>query len=98
MTGAPSIRFIPRTELDTSRWNICIENATNGLVYAYSYYLDIMAPNWDALVLENKDTKGYEAVMPLTWNKKFGISYLHQPFLAAQLGISQHNSNTSISA
>ena len=29
----------------------------------------------------------YEAVMPLTWNKKMGITYLYQPFLSAQLGV-----------
>jgi hypothetical protein len=41
-----------------------------------------MAKQWDALILND-----YEAVMPLTWNKKYGISYLYQPFLAAQLGV-----------
>jgi len=30
----------------------------------------------------------YEAVMPLAWNRKYGIFYLYQPFLAAQLGLS----------
>jgi Acetyltransferase (GNAT) domain len=29
----------------------------------------------------------YEAVMPLTWNKKYGICYLYQPFYAACLGL-----------
>jgi hypothetical protein len=41
-----------------------------------------MARNWDALVLND-----YEAIFPLTWNKKYGIHYLYQPFLAAQLGL-----------
>jgi hypothetical protein len=41
-----------------------------------------MSKNWDALVLND-----YEAVMPLTWNRKYGIKYLYQPFLAAQLGV-----------
>ena len=41
-----------------------------------------MAKQWDALVLND-----YEAVMPLTWNKKYGIAYLYQPFLTAQLGV-----------
>ena len=38
--------------------------------------------NWDALVLND-----YEAIMPLTWNKKYGICYLYQPFLSASLGV-----------
>ena len=29
----------------------------------------------------------YEAVMPLTWNKKYGIYYLYQPFFTAHLGV-----------
>lgn len=41
-----------------------------------------MAKNWDALVLND-----YEAVMPLTWNKKYGICYLYQPPFTACLGI-----------
>jgi hypothetical protein len=41
-----------------------------------------MAKHWDALVLND-----YEAVMPLTWNMKYSIRYLYQPFLTAQLGV-----------
>ncbi len=41
-----------------------------------------MAKQWDALVWND-----YEAVMPLTWNRKYGIAYLYQPFLTAQLGV-----------
>lgn len=41
-----------------------------------------MAKNWDALVQND-----YEAVMPLTWNKKFGINYLYQPAFTACLGV-----------
>lgn len=59
-----------------------MDEAANGLIYGYSFYLDSMAENWDALVLND-----YEAVMPLTWKKKFGIRYLYQPPLAACLGI-----------
>jgi hypothetical protein len=82
MKTLPDIRFVPRKEIDIPRWDRCIEQAPNGLIYAFSNYLDHMAVNWDGLVLGD-----YEAVMPLTWNKKFGVSYLYQPFLAAQLGM-----------
>lgn len=52
------------------------------MVYALSFYLDKIATQWDALVLNN-----YEAVMPLTHNRKYGITYLYQPFFAASLGV-----------
>src|SRR6185503_15114532 len=61
----------------------------SGLIYAHSWYLDHMAENWDALVMGD-----YEAVMPLTWKRKFGFSYLYQPFLTAQLGVFSHGNRT----
>lgn len=82
MPAESNIQFIPHRLIDKSKWDRCIDNAGNGLIYAYSFYLDIMAQKWDALVLND-----YEIVMPLTWNKKYGIAYLYQPFLTAQLGI-----------
>lgn len=82
MNDTLHIRYVPRQEIDIVRWNHCIEEASNGLVYAYSSWLDNMARNWDALILGE-----YEALMPLTWNKKGGIRYLYQPPLTPQLGI-----------
>src|SRR6185369_13826127 len=77
-----SIQYIQRSQLDTVKWDRCIDNASNGLIYGYSFYLDHMAKQWDALVLGD-----YEAVMPLTWNKKWGIYYLYQPAFTASLGL-----------
>lgn len=82
MNEALHIRFIPYEEIDKAKWDHCIDTAPNGLIYAHSWYLDHMAPRWDALVMDD-----YEMVMPLTWKKKYGIAYLYQPFLAAQLGL-----------
>jgi hypothetical protein len=77
-----SIRYLRRGEIDTARWDQCIDAASNGLIYAYSFYLDHMSRHWDALVMND-----YEAVMPLTCNKKFGIHYLYQPAFTAALGV-----------
>ncbi|MEO7983606.1 MAG: GNAT family N-acetyltransferase [Bacteroidota bacterium] len=82
MSELPDIQYLTRQEIDTIKWDDCIEKAGNGLIYGYSFYLDTFSKHWDALVLGD-----YEAVMPLTWNKKFGIRYLYQPFLTAQLGV-----------
>lgn len=76
------VRYLKQHEIDKQKWDHCIENATNGLVYAYSFYLDAMGKNWDALVAGD-----YELVMPLTWNKKYSITYLYQPPFCAQLGV-----------
>ena len=82
MGPIPEIKYINRAEINAQRWDYCINTADNGLVYALAGYLDQMSANWDALVLGD-----YDAVMPLTWNKKYGIYYLFQPFLCASLGL-----------
>ena len=76
------ISYLTYRQIDKIKWDACISHANNGLIYAYSFYLDAMAKNWDALVLND-----YEAVMPLTWNKKYGIYYLYQPAFTACLGV-----------
>src|SRR5450432_173400 len=76
------IKFLNRDEIDTDKWDNCIMHAGNGLIYARSFYLDIMSANWSALV------KGdYQEVMPLTWNRKFGFNYLYQPYFTKTLGV-----------
>ena len=76
------ISYLTYQQVDKKKWDDCIGSASNGLVYAYTFYLDTMAKNWDALVLND-----YEAVMPLTWNKKYGVYYLYQPAFTASLGV-----------
>ena len=77
-----AIRHLTYKEIDKSKWDGCIRNAMNSLIYGYSFYLDAMSANWDALVLGD-----YEAVMPLTWKSKWGIKYLYQPAFIQQSGI-----------
>ncbi len=79
------IHYLKYEQINKTKWDACISRADNGLIYAYSYYLDAMAKHWDALVLND-----YEAVMPLTWNKKYRIHYLYQPPFTACLGVFGH--------
>ncbi len=76
------IKYLERNEIDTIKWDHCISNAFNGLIYARSFYLDAMAENWSALVAGD-----YQYVMPLTWNKKVGLKYLYQPYFTKSLGV-----------
>ena len=85
------ITYLPQANIDKQKWDQCIETAGNGLIYAWSFYLDAMSKNWDALIMND-----YEAVMPLTWNKKYGIYYLYQPFFTAQLGVFGNNLSSKI--
>jgi len=77
-----NIRLVPNNLIDRIAWDRCVSQAVNGTVYAFSWYLDIVSDGWDALVSED-----YETVFPLTFRKKYGISYLYQPFFTQQLGV-----------
>lgn len=76
------IKYIFHNKIDFKKWDACIDQSINGIVYAKSYYLNYMSPEWDALILGD-----YEAVMPVTWRKKWQIKYLAQPAFTQQLGI-----------
>lgn len=91
MTASGNIQYLTHQQIDKIKWDNCIDASANGLIYGYSFYLDCMSPDWGALVLND-----YTAVMPLTWRKKYGISYLYQPFLTAQLGVFGNKINAGI--
>lgn len=76
------IEFVKRDNIDITKWDNCIARSVNGIVYAYSWYLDNVAENWDALIGDD-----YQAVFPLTYNTKYGIKYIYQPFFTQQLGL-----------
>jgi hypothetical protein len=80
------INHLKHSEINRQKWDACIQNACNSLVYAESWFLDIVSPYWEALVLDD-----YEYVMPLPVKKKYGISFLVQPPLTQQLGIFSAN-------
>ena len=91
MSSQSNIHYLRHDEIDLAKWDKCITHADNGLIYSNSFYLDHMAKHWAALVLND-----YEAVMPLTWNRKYGIYYLYQPFLTPQLGITGKKINSDL--
>ena len=77
------IQYIKHKEIDKSRWDEAIDQAPNGRIYAYSWYLDAMTANqWDALIGGD-----YEYIMPLPWKNRYGISYLITPYFVQQLGV-----------
>ncbi len=76
------MQFVSNHYIDRQQWDECIDASPHGLIYAQSFYLDTMAPGWNALVGD-----AYEWVMPLTARKKYGIKYLYQPAFTQQLGV-----------
>ncbi|UOR07281.1 GNAT family N-acetyltransferase [Hymenobacter aerilatus] len=79
------IHHLRHNKIDRVQWDALLEQAPNGLIYALSWYLDIVSPGWEALVKEEQGR--YVAVMPLPVRRKFGFRYLQQPLFAQQLGV-----------
>lgn len=76
------IQHLKHNEINFWKWDKAIGKAFNGIIYAYSWYLDIVSPRWEALVAGD-----YEVLMPLPAKNKYGISYLAQPYFTQQLGV-----------
>lgn len=77
-----SIKILHNKDIDLERWDEIIFNASNSRVYAESWYLDIIHPDWYGLVYGN-----YEYVMPIIKAKKWGVTYLFQPTYSQQYGV-----------
>lgn len=76
------IRFLKHDQIDKIKWDASINRAVNGNLYAWSWFLDIVNPEWCALVEDD-----YMRVFPLTVYSKAGINYVRQPYFTQQLGI-----------
>jgi hypothetical protein len=83
MTAGNHIRYLKRQDIDQAAWDDCIRSSPAGLLYARSFFLDAVTDGqWDGLVMGD-----YKAVMPLVWNKKYGFTYLYQPYFVPALGV-----------
>ena len=77
-----NIQLLKRSEIDSERWDKTIAASPDGRLYATSWFLDIMAPGWQALM-----SNDYEFVMPLPVRNKYGLNYVYQPAFCQQLGV-----------
>lgn len=76
------IQHLRNKAIDYLLWDEKIAVSRGALPYAQTWYLDIVSPDWEALVSDD-----YEFIMPLPAKKKIGINYLVQPVFTQQLGI-----------
>jgi hypothetical protein len=76
------IRLVKRAQLDEEKYNHCISNSFESRIFAFSWYLDIVADIWEVLVYDD-----YLAVMPLPVRIKYGVKYVYPPFWLIELGI-----------
>lgn len=77
-------KFLDKSEIDFHKWDDCVQHSSQSIIYAESWYLDIVAPNWGGIVLEENGS--YLFVFPVAYNRKASINYVYQPFFTQQLG------------
>ena len=80
-----AIRLLRRSQIVDSQWNGFISQSSQRIVYAYTWYLDVVSPNWAALVAE--EAGNWTAVMPLPLRRKFGFEVIQQPLFCQLLGV-----------
>lgn len=76
------IRYMEHHTIDRAKYDHCIMMDEKGLAYGFSWYLDTVCHNWDAIVLND-----YDAVWPLPVRSRLGFKYFYRPFGVQQLGI-----------
>ena len=77
------IRRVKRNDIDLEKYSRCLAESVNYMIYAEFWYLDVLTnQQWDCFVLND-----YEAIMPLPYQKKFGIKIISQPIYCQQLGV-----------
>jgi hypothetical protein len=75
------IVYHKNNEIDREQWDNCIKNSPEARPYGYSWFLDIMASGWEALVDDD-----YDSVFPLPSYTRFGIRFVETPAFIQQLG------------
>jgi hypothetical protein len=75
------IVYHKNNEIDREQWDNCISNSGYAKPYAYSWYLDIMSPGWEALVDDD-----YDSVFPIPSYITFGLQFASTPSFIQQLG------------
>ncbi|MCU0474208.1 MAG: hypothetical protein MUC93_12740 [Bacteroidales bacterium] len=75
------INYLKHNEIDREQWDNCIKDSRVAKPYAFSWYLDIMSPGWEALIDDD-----YDSVFPIPGLRKYGIQYISTPIFLQQLG------------
>jgi len=76
------IRILQRRQIDDNKWNQVISEARHECIYPYSWYMDLCADNWCALVKDD-----YTWVMPVAFRYRIRVKYFYQPIYCQQYGI-----------
>ncbi|MBS2210030.1 hypothetical protein KEM09_01370 [Carboxylicivirga mesophila] len=77
-----NIRLLKREKIDEGRWRECVQTASNGNVFAQVWLLDLICPEWEAIVAGD-----YDAVLPIPVKRTWGIKHVYRPEIVPYIGI-----------
>jgi len=77
--------YLRNTEIDRQKWDECINEAPQGVIFALSWYLDFCESEWEAVV--EMEGGRYITVMPFQLRRKYGFKYVHQDPYSFVLGV-----------
>lgn len=76
------VEHLNRNDVDENLWDDCISHSPNGTVQCFTWFLDIVCEEWEALIVDDYDT-----VLPLPMEYKSGIKVVITPYWIPHLGI-----------
>jgi len=76
------LHHLKNKNIDRGKWDTALSKTCNPLVYASSWYLDIVSPEWEAYV--NDD---FSVLIPIPIKSILGIKLIIQPPFCQQLGL-----------
>jgi hypothetical protein len=77
--------LLTRKEIEAHSWDSFVAHSRQSVIYGFSWYLDIVCEDWNALVWPS--ASDFRIVMPLPFKNKFGFPILYQPHFCQYLGI-----------
>ncbi len=77
------IAYLKNEEIDRERWDNCLAEIAGVKPYPWSWYLDIMAPGWEALIDDDYATQSFR----YHGFRKYGFNYIATPVFLQQLGV-----------
>lgn len=85
--------LVNRSQISDLCWNEHIRRSEQCVIYAYSFYLDVVSNGWKALVWPS--AQDYLIVMPLPVKRKAGKTVVSQPLFCQYLGLFSVNELTA---
>ena len=86
------IRIVKYEEIDFARYSECLKNACQNTDYADKQFLDIVSKRQWFLLVDGD----YEAVMPVSYVRKYGLTFILMPKLCQQLGVFSKKDDSEI--